>query len=179
VLDAAADELPQSFRQLMPDQLESIRALDRRIAELESDIRHWHRESAASRRLAEIPGIGPLTASALVASVGNAATFTSGRQLAAWIGLVPRQHSSGGKPKLLGIGKRGDGYLRALLVHGARAVVSSPRRPMQGTSRWIDRLLARRHTNIAIVAQANKTARIAWALLRHGDSYRAATAGVA
>jgi transposase len=179
VLDAAADELPQSFRQLMLDQLESIRALDRRIAELESDIRHWHRESAASRRLAEIPGIGPLTASALVASVGNAATFTSGRQLAAWIGLVPRQHSSGGKPKLLGIGKRGDGYLRALLVHGARAVVSSPRRPMQGTSRWIDRLLARRHTNIAIVAQANKTARIAWALLRHGDSYRAATAGVA
>jgi transposase len=175
VLDAAADELPQAFRQLMLQQLEGLRALDRRIAELEGDIRHWHRESASSRRLAEIPGIGPLTASALVASVGNAATFTSGRQLAAWIGLVPRQHSSGGKPKLLGIGKCGDGYLRSLLVHGARAVVASPRRRTD-TPQWIDRLLARRHTNVAIVAQANKTARIAWALLRHGDSYRHAGA---
>lgn len=171
VLDGAADELPQAFRQLMLQQLEGVRALDRRIAELEGDIRHWHRESAASRRLAEIPGIGPLTASALVASIGNAATFTNGRQLAAWIGLVPRQHSSGGKPKLLGIGKCGDGYLRSLLVHGARAVVSSPRRRTD-PPQWIDRLLARRHTNVAIVAQANKTARIAWALLRHGDSYR-------
>jgi transposase len=173
LLDGAVNELPQTFVQLMLQQLESIRALDRRIAALEGDIRRWHRESAASRRLAEVPGIGPLTASALVATIGNAATFASGRQLAAWIGLVPRQHSSGGKPKLLGIGKRGDGYLRSLLVHGARSVVASPRRRSNGTSPWLDRLLLRRHTNIAIVAQANKTARIAWALLRHGDTYHA------
>jgi transposase len=173
LLEHAADLLPQSFCQLMLTQLEGIRALDRRIAELEGDIRRWHRENAASRRLAEVPGIGPLTASALVATVGDAATFSNGRQLAAWIGLVPRQYSSGGKPRLLGIGKRGDGYLRALLVHGARSVVSSPQRKTSGTSRWLDRLLLRRHTNIAIVAQANKTARIAWALLRHGDTYHA------
>lgn len=176
LLDQASDDLPFSFCQLMLRQLESVRALDRRIAELEADIRRWHRDSAVSRRLAEIPGIGPLTASALVATIGDAATFRSGRQLAAWIGLVPRQYSSGGKPRLLGIGKRGDGYLRGLLVHGARAVVSSPHRKTQGTSRWIDRMLLRRHTNIVIVAQANKTARIAWALLRRGDTYRAAAA---
>jgi len=176
LLDRSADELPQTFHHLMLNQLECIRALDQRIAELERDIKHWCRDNAASRRLAEIPGIGPLTASALVATVGDAASFSNGRQLAAWIGLVPRQYSSGGKPRLLGVGKRGDGYLRSLLVHGARAVVSSPLRKANSSSEWLDRLLLRRHTNIAIVAQANKTARIAWALLRHGDTYHAGTA---
>jgi transposase len=174
LLDHATD-LPETFRLLMRGQLEAIRALDRRVAELERDIRAWHRAHPASRRLAEIPGVGPLTASALVATVGNAASFRSGRQLAAWIGLVPRQHSSGGKTRLLGVGKRGDGYLRGLFVHGARAVVSSPRRQRTGSS-WLDRLLARRHTNVAVVAQANKTARIAWALLRHDDHYHDAAA---
>jgi transposase len=168
-------ELPATFRTLMQTQLEGVRALDRRIAELERDIRHWHRDNAASRRLAEIPGVGPLTASALVASVGDAASFRNGRQLAAWIGLVPRQHSSGGKIRLLGVGQRGDGYLRSLLVHGARAVVSSPRRT-GAASPWLAGLLARRHTNVAVVAQANKTARIAWALLRHGEHFRRETA---
>jgi transposase len=171
LLDEAADMLPAAFRQLMLQQFESIRVLDRRIVELEGDIRRWHRENASSRRLAEIPGVGPLTASALVATIGDASTFDNGRQLAAWIGLVPRQCSSGGKPRLLGIGKRGDGYLRGLLVHGARSIVASSKRHLHGTSRWLDRLLLRRHTNVAIVAQANKTARIAWALLKHGDTY--------
>lgn len=171
LLDQAV-ELPSTFRTLMLDQLEGIRALDRRVAELERDIKIWHRDNAASRRLAEIPGVGPLTASALVASVGNAASFKNGRQLAAWIGLVPRQHSSGGKIRLLGVGQRGDGYLRSLLVHGARAVVSSPQRKAAASSRWLDRLLLRRHTNVAVVAQANKTARIAWALLRRGERFR-------
>lgn len=174
LLDHASD-LPETFRLLIRGQLEAIRALDRRVAELERDIRAWHRAHPASRRLAEIPGVGPLTASALVATVGNAASFRSGRQLAAWIGLVPRQYSSGGKTRLLGVGKRGDGYLRALFVHGARAVVSSPRRKCVDSS-WLDRLLARRHTNVAVVAQANKTARIAWALLRHDDHYHHPTA---
>jgi transposase len=176
LLDEAADMLPTAFCQLMRQQFESIRELDRRIAELEGDIRRWHRENASSRRLAEIPGVGPLTASALVATIGDASTFDNGRQLAAWIGLVPRQCSSGGKPRLLGIGKRGDGYLRGLLVHGARSIVASSKRHLTGTTRWLDRLLLRRHTNIAIVAQANRTARIVWALLRHGDTYHGAGA---
>jgi transposase len=176
LLDEAEDALPSTFCQLMLQQFESIRALDRRIAELESDIRRWHRAHASSVRLADIPGVGPLTASALVATIGDAGTFDNGRQLAAWIGLVPRQHSSGGKPRLLGIGKRGDVYLRGLLVHGARAVVAASQRRLGGPSRWLDRLLQRRHVNVAIVAQANKTARIVWALLKHGDTYHGTTA---
>jgi transposase len=179
LLDEAADTLPAAFCRLMLQQFESIRELDRRIAELEGDIRRWHRANASSRRLAEIPGVGPLTASALVATIGDASTFDSGRQLAAWIGLVPRQCSSGGKPRLLGIGKRGDGYLRGLLVHGARSIIASSKRHLNGTTRWLDRLLLRRHVNIAIVAQANRTARIVWALLKHGDTYRGAAGGVA
>lgn len=174
LLDEAADMLPAAFCRLMLQQFESIREIDRRILALEGDIRRWHRDNASSRRLAEIPGVGPLTASALVASIGDASSFDNGRQLAAWIGLVPRQCSSGGKPRLLGIGKRGDGYLRGLLVHGARSIVASSKRRLTSTSRWLDRLLLRRHTNVAIVAQANKTARIVWALLRHGDTYHGA-----
>jgi transposase len=177
LLDEAADTLPTAFCLLMRQQYESIRDLDRRVAELEGDIRRWHRENTSSRRLAEIPGVGPLTASALVATIGDASTFDNGRQLAAWIGLVPRQCSSGGKPRLLGIGKRGDGYLRGLLVHGARSIIASSKRHLGAhTSGWLGRLLVRRHVNIAIVAQANRTARIVWALLRHGDTYRGAGA---
>lgn len=175
LLDQAADELPLAFQRLIREQLEHLKALDRRVLELEAEIKAWHRGNAASRRLIEIPGVGPLTASALVASIGDAANFHRGRELSAWIGLVPRQHSSGGKPRLLGIGKRGDGYLRGLLVHGARAVVCARRKP-DASSRWLDALLMRRHTNVAVVALANKNARIAWALLRHGDTFRSAAA---
>jgi transposase len=130
----------------------------------------WHRENEASRKLEKIPGIGALTASALVASVGNASCFADGRQMAAWLGLVPRQHSTGGKPTLLGISKRGDTYLRMLLIHGARAVVRvSERKPEPDT--WLKCLLSRRNKNVAAVAFANKNARIAWALLRHDREY--------
>jgi transposase len=104
--------------------------------------------------------------------VGDARCFASGRQLAAWIGLVPRQHSSGGKQVLLGIGKRGDAYLRCLLVHGARAVISAVRQKTDTSTSWLGRLLARRHTNIATVALANRNARIAWALLAHHREFR-------
>jgi transposase len=171
LLDEATDELPLAFHRLIREQLEHLRALDRRVIELEAEIKAWHRGNAASRRLMEIPGVGPLTASALVASIGDAASFRRGRELSAWIGLVPRQHSSGGKPRLLGIGKRGDGYLRGLLVHGARAVVCARRKP-DASTRWLDALLSRRHINVAVVALANKNARIAWALLRHGDTFQ-------
>jgi transposase len=172
LLDEASDVLPASFCRLMHEQLAHFKALHRRVAELDAEIRAWHRTNAASRRLADVPGIGPLTASALVASVGDAGGFANGRQLAAWMGLVPRQHSSGGKTTLIGIGKRSEGYLRTLLVHGARAVVCSPRRANDPAADWLNGLVRRRHVNVAIVAQANKNARIAWALLRHGDTYQ-------
>lgn len=131
----------------------------------------WHRESEASKRLAEVPGIGPMTATALVASVGDARNFKNGRQLAAWLGLVPRQHSSGGKPTLLGISKRGDTYLRTLLIHGARSVLRF-RQAQSDSLLWTECLLARHHKNVAAVALANKNARIVWALLAQNSKFR-------
>jgi transposase len=124
-----------------------------------------------SQRLEKIPGIGPITASALAATIGNARNFDNGRQLAAWLGLVPRQHSSGGKPTLLGMSKRGDAYLRTLLIHGARSVIYRARQRNNRES-WLVKLIDRRNANIAAVALANKTARIAWALLAHDQEYR-------
>lgn len=119
-------------------------------------------------------GIGPLIATALVAAVGDAQTFSNGRQLAAWLGLVPRQHSSGGKPTLLGISKRGDRYLRTLLIHGARAVIYRVKDASSRRALWLKQLIERRGINRATVALANKMARIAWALLACGEVYRAA-----
>ena len=116
ILEDAENELPGVFRQLLARLGEHLKELDRQVGELEEPIVRWHRESIASRRLAQIPGIGPMTASALVATVGDARQFHNARQLAAWLGLVPRQHSTGGKPMLLGISKRGDAYLRTLLI---------------------------------------------------------------
>ena len=139
----------------------------RRVAELKGEIVTWHLHNEDSRRLEHIGGFGPLTASALVASLGDAKSFKNGRQVAAWLGLVPRQDSSGGKTRLLGISKRGDVYLRTLLIHGARAVLRHLKHRAHRTDDWLRRLLARRNMNIAAVALANKNARIAWALLAH------------
>ncbi len=119
LIDDATNELPGVFVQLIARLLEHLRELNRQVEEIEQQIRAWHRSSDLSRRLEKVPGIGVLTASALAATVGNARAFTNGRQMAAWLGLVPRQHSSGGKQKLLGMSKRGDAYLRTLLIHGA------------------------------------------------------------
>lgn len=116
----------------------------------------WHRANEASRRLETIPGVGLITATALVATIGDASQFRSGRQLAAWLGLVPRQHSSGGKVRLGRISKRGDGYLRKLLVHGARTDLLWSRRKKETRSPWLEALLARRPTNVVVVAMANK-----------------------
>jgi transposase len=173
VLEDAENGLSGLSRDLFKRLFEHFRELDRQVQELERQIRTWHRESEASRRLERIPGIGPLTASALVASVGNAKSFENGRQLAAWLGLVPRQSSSGGKERLLGISKRGDTYLRTLLIHGARAVLWNQKSKGGETQGWLSRLAARRNANIAAVALANKNARIVWALLAHGRDYRA------
>lgn len=178
LLEDGENGLPGIFRQLIHRLGEHLQTLERQVNELEAQIQHWHRENAASRRLAAIPGIGPITASALVASIGDATCFNNGRQLAAWLGLVPRQHSSGGKPTLLGISKRGDTYLRTLLIHGARAVVRiAGNHPDQDT--WLGKLLARRDKNVVAVALANKNARIAWAMLARNEVFRSAhpTAG--
>ena len=177
VLEDAANELPGPVRALMARLFEHLKLLDRQVAELEGDITRWHRDNESSLRLAGRRGIGPLTASALVASVGDGKQYKNGRQLAAALGIVPRQHSTGGKPTLLGISKHGDKYLRTLLIHGARAVVQSvQKRGAAATGaedQWIHALLARRHKNVVAVAVAAKTARIAWAMLAKAEDYRA------
>ncbi|KVD32192.1 IS110 family transposase [Burkholderia ubonensis] len=172
LIEDASNELPGSFRLLIQRLTDHLKELDRQVAEIETQIKAWHHASDASRRLAEIPGIGPITASALVASIGDGKCFSNARQLAAWLGLVPRQHSSGGKPTLLGISKHGDTYLRTLMVHGARAVVRYCANKDDAFSGWLHRLLTRRHKNVAVVAVANRNARIAWALLTQGTAFR-------
>lgn len=172
LIEDGSNELTGSMRQLVQGLLAHLKELDRQVDELERQIQAWHRENEASRKLERIPGIGPITASALVASVGDARHFASGRQLAAWLGLVPKQHSSGGKEVLLGMSKRGDTYLRTLLIHGARSVIFRARHKAQKDN-WLHRLLARRNPNVAAVALANKNARIVWALLAHDRLFRA------
>jgi transposase len=172
ILEDGESDLPGMFRQLLQRLGEHLKELDRQVGELELQIQLWHREHDASRTLAQIPGIGPITASALVASIGDAKSFKNGRQLAAWLGLVPRQHSTGGKSTLLGISKRGDTYLRMLLIHGARSVIRVAERKVGYAESWLARLIGRRHPNIAAVALANKNARIVWALLKHERDYQ-------
>ncbi len=147
-----------------------LRGLESEIAALDVEIDLTSRSNEACQRLEAVPGIGRLTASAVVATVGKGQSFKSGRQFAAWLGLVPRQYSSGGKPRLLGISKRGDGYLRRLLIHGARAVIRhmNPKRAVTG---WLAQLSTRAHHNVVIVALANKLARIAWAILYKERAY--------
>ena len=128
-------------------------------------------QNPIAKRLQQLRGVGPLIATALVATLGDGTQYRKGRDMAAAIGLTPRQHSSGGKNKLLGISKRGDAYLRCLLVHGARAAIRTVKGKDDRLSRWISDLQARRHANIAAVAMANKTARIAWAIMSKGEDY--------
>lgn len=174
LIEDACNELPGTFRLLVQRLLEHLKELERQVQELEAQILAWHRQSETSRKLEQIPGIGPITASALVASLGDAKGFKDGRQVAAWLGLVPGQHSSGGKQNLLGISKRGDTYLRTLLIHGARSVIyrADKRAQSSATCRWVTGVAQRRNKNVATVALANKNARIVWALLAHGRQYQ-------
>jgi len=172
LIEDASNELPGAFRMLVQRLLDEVKNLSLQAAEIETQIIVWHREHAMSSKLATVPGIGPITASALVATVGDAKNFDNARQLSAWLGLVPRQHSSGGKNVLLGISKRGDAYLRTLLIHGARAVVNAAERKKGQVDGWLGGLLARRRKNVATVALANKNARIVWALLRHDRKFQ-------
>lgn len=166
-----AERLPPIAAEMLGVLAAQLRAAAERVAEVEAKLLAWHRADETSRRLQGVPGIGPVTASALVATVGDPRQFRSGRQFAAWLGLVPQQRSSGGKERLGGISKRGDGYIRRLLVHGARAVVGWRKRSTDDATSWIGRLLERRPTNVATVAYANKLARIAWAVMMRGSRY--------
>jgi len=176
LVDAVRDGgLPAAAQRALTPLTEQLDSLKAQIAAIEKDIRAWHREHEACRRLAAVPGIGPITASAIVATVPDVATFSSGRDFAAWLGLTPRQNSSGGKERLGGISKRGDRYLRRLLFIGALAVIFRERRK-EVPSGWLGQLLRRRPIKVAAVALANKTARIVWAMLARGQTYHAGAA---
>ncbi len=153
--------------------------IDRRIAAFDTELVRWAKENDEARRLITIPGFGAIVASALVAAVGHAESFDSGRDLAAWLGLVPRQFTTGGKPKLLGISKRGNKYLRKQLIHGARAALPHVAERNTPLGRWAKELMMRVHHNVAVVALANKLARIAWAVLRRGERFAAARVSAA
>jgi transposase len=179
VEDAADDTLPVKMRQQLQHLVELVRDLHRRLAEIDRELGEIAREHPAARRLATIPGVGPITATALVVAIGDIGRFHSGRHLAAYLGLVPKQHASGGKARLGTISKRGSTYLRTLLAHGARALVWVMRMRSEPCEDWIGRLLQRRPVNVAVMAQAHKTARIAWALLTKEQDYRGAMGATA
>lgn len=174
VLEQEDSGLTARFVQLLAELAEELRQVDDRITLHDKRIQAAAREDVRIKRLLEIEGIGPVSASALVAAVGDARQFASGRDMAAWIGLVPSQHSSGGKERLGHISKRGDTYLRTLLIHGARAALNASGGKEDARSRWAQALAARRNRNVAAVALANKNARIAWAVLSREETYRGA-----
>lgn len=170
-LEDAENGLTSRFRGLLNGLWDDLKTLDHRVAELDRVINIIAQSDPVAKRLQQLRGVGPMVATALVATVGNAEQFANGRQMAASLGLTPKQHSSGGKDRLLGISKRGDAYLRSILIHGARSVIRTAKLKDDRLSQWVTSLAERRHYNVAAVALANKTARIAWAMLRHGTDY--------
>jgi transposase len=172
LLENAELRVSPLLRPLLEQLWQEWKALAEQIESTSQRIETTAQQDAASQRLQQIPGVGPLTATAMVAAVGNGAAFVRGRDFAAWLGLVPRQHSTGGKATLLGISKRGNPYLRRLFLHGARAVLTQAKRDQLSFRAWMDKLEDRMHRNVAVVAVANKLARIAWAVLSKGVDYR-------
>lgn len=170
--DENDNRVPDVAREALLFLAHQFAALKERIAELKMKITAWHRQNALSQRLATVPGIGPITASALAASIADPGQFRSARQFAAWLGLVPRQNSSGGKEMLGAISKRGNPYLRRLLVTAAQSVLRWKIRRLEEASEWLRGLLARRPHNVVATALANKIARVVWALMRKGEEYR-------
>ena len=175
VADPDEERIPAVARAMLQVLIDQMRALDTAIEAIDRQLHDQARADETCQRLLTVPGIGPVTATALVATIGDGRNFRSGRHLAAWLGLVPQQHSSGGKEVLGGISKAGDGYLRRMLVHGARSVMYRCR----STVPWLKGLSQRRPFNVATVALANKTARIAWAVLTQGSTYRLPSAPAA
>ena len=157
---------------LVEDMRAQWAELDRRIGAFDEEMVQSARSDDAARRLLSIPGIGALNATALIAAIGNAETFSRARDLAAWLGLVPRQVTTGGRPRLVGISKRGNSYLRRLLIHGARAALPSLAASETPLGTWLQGLMGRTHKNAAVVALANKLARIAWVVLRRGGRFQ-------
>jgi transposase len=172
ILEDADLKLSGALRTLLAQLKVELDQLAGRIGEVDAVIERTASEHEACKRMLAIPGIGPVTATAIVAAVGNGFAFGKGRDFAAWIGLVPRQHSTGGKQRLLGISKRGNPYLRRLFVLGARAVLQKRTMQSSGLSSWLEHLTSRTHPNVAAIALANKLARMAWAVLSRGEPYR-------
>lgn len=176
VEDEDHDLIPPLARAALCPLIQQLREVHEKVGEMDRKIHAWHRSNELSRRLETIPGIGPITASAIVATVTDASLFKSGRQLAAWLGLVPRQNSSGGKERLGRISKQGDPYIRRLLVVGAHAVLRFSRKGKAAPTSWATELLARKPYTVVAVALANKMARIVWALMTTGEKFEARAA---
>jgi transposase len=174
ILEDADNGLTMRSRELFAQLLEELRALDERFKHSEQQIKVSNQDNEICERLDEILGIGPITASAAYAAAGDGKNFVNGRHFSAWVGLVPGQHSTGGKPTLLGISKRGNAYLRTLFIHGARAVLRHSEGKTDRLNLWAQALLARRGHNKACVAVANKMARTAWVITAKGETYRPA-----
>lgn len=172
ILEDAEAKLSGAVRMLLAQLKMDLDQLAVRIDEADAVIHKTAHENEACQRLLAIPGIGPVTATALIAAVGNGGAFHKGREFAAWLGIVPRQHSTGGQQKLLGISKRGNSYLRRLFVQGARAVLQQRTKQSSSLSAWLAQLTSRTHRNVVAVALANKLARIAWAVLAKNEQYR-------
>ena len=170
-LEDAENGLSCSFRRLLKGLWDDLETFDERIKELNDEIEVIAKTHPVAQRLQQLRGVGPLIATAMIASVGSAEQFTKGRQMAASIGLTPRQYSSGGKERLLGISKRGDAYLRCLLIHGARSVIAHAKHKEDRLSRWATELCQRSHMNVAAVALANKTVRMAWVIMTKNVDY--------
>lgn len=168
VLARVADRLPAMLIDTLREQWNGLTNTDGQIAEIERRLRQWMKEDRAVKAISEIPGIGVLTATAAVATMGDAKAFSSGREFEAWLGLVPKQTGTGGKIVLLGISKRGDTYLRTLLIHGARSVLYHVDEP----GPWVEQMSKRRPANVVIVALANKMARMIWAIVAHDRPYQ-------
>ena len=173
ILEDAELKLSGAFRVLLAQLKLELEQLAARIEQMDMVIQQEARENESCQRLTTIPGVGPVTATALIAAVGNGSAFGKGRDLSAWMGIVPGEYSTGGKQKLLGISKRGNKYLRRLFVQGARSVLQRRDKQAPGLSCWLAQLLARTHQNVVVVALANKLVRIAWAVLCKNENYRA------
>jgi transposase len=174
VLENAEADLTPMMRNLINTLWDEWKTVEQQIGELGEELERISAADAGYTRIRQIPGVGPVVATAIVAAIGNGAAFRKGRDFAAWLGIVPRQYSTGGKARLFSISKRGNVYLRKMLIHGARAAVLRVKRDRAPFGPWLDRLDARAHTNVVVVAMANKLARIAWAILSSGNDYRSA-----